>query len=422
MPPDSEQRGNQFALQALAAEQTRNFVVASQLYEQAIHWAPNHADAMHRLGVVHFELGEAHQALRWILRALDLTQWRVPLFRQSLCRVLGAVASIRCAGETESGLSAKGREYRALLANTQAPPRTFSGGGDPALVSVVVPLGKWGGDSRATLESIYAQTYRAIEVVVIDDGSMDGSPGIAQSSLADCPFPHRRVVREDRGAHIALNEAIGITHGRYINTLDPGDLFAPRRIERMIAEVQSRFAHLAFSGVQHVDERGLPIDPFVDARVYASYCSQANIAYCETVGHALLANKVAVTTGNLFFSRELFDKLGGFRNFQHNLEWDFCLRALWHGEPIYVEERLCSQRFFGAGAMAANGVESHAEIVTMYRDYFAKAFDRGQTGSEFTPNLYRWGDRFAVDVLRSGLASVLSPALLKNYAVSLLPT
>ena len=415
-----EQKAHQLALDGLNAQKRQNLPLARAYYEQAIALSPNHADALHMLGMVHYELGEPMAAAPLVLRALDLTQWQEPSLRHNLGLILSKLIALRDGGEIDYGLSAKGRYYRETLTSKRVTERITST--RTPLVSVVVPSFNHAPYLRAALESIYAQTYREIEVVVIDDGSTDNSADIAIASLAECPFPHQMIRRQNRGAHATLNEAAKLSQGHYINPLNSDDLFTPQRIAHMVDAAETYGTSLVFSATHFVDANTLAIDPFADARVYSLLCRQANIAYRETVGNALLQDNVAVTTGNLFFSRALFDTLGGFRDFRYNHDWDFCLRALWFDEPHYLDEPLYQYRFHGSNTISESADKNRAEALRIHSEYFLRAFDPQEAGREFTPNLHQWGNRFVVDVLGSGLSAAVSPATLKAYALSLMPS
>jgi GT2 family glycosyltransferase len=100
------------------------------------------------------------------------------------------------------------------------------------LVSILIPafnVERWIG---ATLSSALGQTWRPIEVIVVDDGSRDGT---AAAALA---FEDRgvRVIRQPQGgAAAARNQAFRASRGEYIQYLDADDLLAPDKIERQLA-------------------------------------------------------------------------------------------------------------------------------------------------------------------------------------------
>ena len=125
-------------------------------------------------------------------------------------------------------------------------------------MSVVVPSYNHAQFLRAALESVFRQSYRNIELIVIDDGSRDGSPQLTREILGECPFSHRFTARENRGAPVTLNEAIRQSTGDYVNVLNSDDCFEPTRIEEMVEAVAATDADWGFSAVSCIDASGVP--------------------------------------------------------------------------------------------------------------------------------------------------------------------
>src|ERR1044072_1619841 len=98
-----------------------------------------------------------------------------------------------------------------------------------SLVSVIIPVYNGGRYLRAALESVFAQTYRPIEVIVVDDGSADDSGLIAQS------FPEVRHMRQqNQGVAAARNNAIAASRGEFLAFLDQDDLWTPEKLRLQI--------------------------------------------------------------------------------------------------------------------------------------------------------------------------------------------
>ena len=102
------------------------------------------------------------------------------------------------------------------------------------LVSVIIPVYNGARFLRAALESVFAQTYRPIEVIVVDDGSRDDSGAIAQS------FPEVRYLRqENQGVAAARNNGIEIARGEFFAFLDQDDLWTPDKLETQVGHLLS---------------------------------------------------------------------------------------------------------------------------------------------------------------------------------------
>ena len=103
------------------------------------------------------------------------------------------------------------------------------------LVSVVIPAYNDEGFLAATIESVLAQTYRPLEVVVVDDGSSDGTVALARS-FGD---PVRVVEQENKGPAGARNTGFAAARGSIIALLDADDLWMPKRLEACVDLLQS---------------------------------------------------------------------------------------------------------------------------------------------------------------------------------------
>jgi glycosyltransferase involved in cell wall biosynthesis len=93
------------------------------------------------------------------------------------------------------------------------------------LVSVVMAAYNAAEHVRPALESVLAQDWRPLEVVVVDDGSTDETPQIVQS------FPDVVYLRqENKGPAAARNAAVSYSQGRFVANLDSDDLLPPTRV------------------------------------------------------------------------------------------------------------------------------------------------------------------------------------------------
>lgn len=403
-PGDATAEVRQLMHAALAAQESRRLDEAEHLYRQALALAPEVADALHMLGVLRYERQDFDEARTLILRALDLTAWRFPSYRHNLGLVIARAnrKSYRKARDVRL------QEYRAWQAKRAAstPPAT-------PRVAIVIPTYNHEHFVAAALASVFAQTYRDIEIVVIDDGSSDGTADRARRALAGSPFPHRMLVRENRGAAATLNEGIALTSAPFVNILNSDDEFTPGRICAMVREVAGAGRAWGFSAVDFIDAAGAAVDALRDATAYRLSCVVASIPYARSTGFALLAKNAAVSSGNLFFSRPLWQALGGFRDLRYIHDWDFSLRALWHEEPVFVRDFLYRYRLHGGNTFSESSTRPQAEARAFLADYVARAAGNEAPPNAFAPSIQAWGAEFVLAVL-DGLAGVVEVPLLRR--------
>ncbi len=106
------------------------------------------------------------------------------------------------------------------------------------LVTVFIPSYNHSRYIQTTLEGIFAQTYQNKHLVVIDDGSTDGSPAIIEKMLKNCPFESELIVRPNKGVIKTLFEALEMTRGKYFASLSSDDLWLPSFLEHRVKQLE----------------------------------------------------------------------------------------------------------------------------------------------------------------------------------------
>ncbi len=113
------------------------------------------------------------------------------------------------------------------------------------LVSVYIPTRNRAELLERALDSVLAQTYESLEILVCDDASVDGTPALMERYSAE----HKNIVhlRNDirQGACRSRNRAIEAARGRFITGLDDDDEFLPERIQTFVDHFDPRWSCLA---------------------------------------------------------------------------------------------------------------------------------------------------------------------------------
>lgn len=105
-----------------------------------------------------------------------------------------------------------------------------------SLVSVLIPLYNKAEWVESTIQSVLDQTHTNLEVLVIDDGSTDGSADVV-SRLDDDRIVLIR--RENRGANVTRNELLELANGTYVQHLDADDMLLPQKLELQLAGLEA---------------------------------------------------------------------------------------------------------------------------------------------------------------------------------------
>ncbi len=191
-------------------------------------------------------------------------------------------------------------------------------------VSVVMPAYNHERYVGVAIDSVRHQTLPAVDVVVVDDGSSDGTHDV----LVAHRFDGMRLLRQgNRGAHAAINRAVALARGDYVAILNSDDVFLPERLEHAWGVTRSTAAALFVGGVLMIDDTGTPLAvDHPSQRWYRE--AHAEASRSRSLRRALTRHNFAVTTSNLFLHRELWRRLGGFAPYRYVHDLDFILRAL----------------------------------------------------------------------------------------------
>ncbi|MBR0438369.1 MAG: glycosyltransferase family 2 protein [Clostridia bacterium] len=106
-----------------------------------------------------------------------------------------------------------------------------------SLISVIIPVYNVEVYLEEALQSVRDQTYGNLEIIIIDDGSTDGSGGICERSAAEDPR-FRVICQENRGLSAARNRGLDVSTGEYIAFLDPDDAYLPSFMEKMLTAME----------------------------------------------------------------------------------------------------------------------------------------------------------------------------------------
>ncbi|MFL5578382.1 MAG: glycosyltransferase family 2 protein [Gemmatimonadaceae bacterium] len=140
------------------------------------------------------------------------------------------------------------------------------------LVSVVIPAfdaERWIG---AAIESALAQTHPDVEVIVVDNGSTDGTVDVVGR------MPGVRLVRcAIRGPSAARNAGLDAARGEFVQFLDADDLLAPDKVERQLAALRATGADIAWGPFTRFDD-GRHANPFAEGRLVRPRLDASDLA------------------------------------------------------------------------------------------------------------------------------------------------
>ena len=172
------------------------------------------------------------------------------------------------------------------------------------LVSVIVPVYNVEPYLREALDSVIHQTYRKLEILVIDDGSTDGSGRICDEYAA--LDPRTKVFhQENRGLSAARNVGLDAMSGDVVAFLDSDDAFKPEMIANMLAEMQRHQADLVICSVA----RCYSVGPMDSAKVSTPRHLEKAVLSGKEILQCLAVGKMNVATWNKLYLRRLWNQI-----------------------------------------------------------------------------------------------------------------
>lgn len=176
---------------------------------------------------------------------------------------------------------------------------------EPQTVTIVVPVFNGERFLGETLDSMFAQGYPALEVIIVDDGSTDSTAEVARS------YPSvRYVYQENQGDAGARNTGLAHATGDLLGFLDADDLWVPNKLQ---PQLDFLAANPQYGGTV------ARLRNFMDP----------NWPRSDAAALAILENQsLALSLGSLVFHRWVLDKVGGFdTTLKHASDLDWFVRA-----------------------------------------------------------------------------------------------
>jgi glycosyltransferase involved in cell wall biosynthesis len=135
------------------------------------------------------------------------------------------------------------------------------------LISVVIPTFNRTQQTIAAMESVLAQTYSHFEIIVVDDGSTDGSSQVIQRLVSERTNGCRPILfvcQPNQGASVARNTGISNAHGEYIAFLDSDDSWEPEKLECQMRALEQfkNECGVCFTDARLVNNSGMDMSSF----------------------------------------------------------------------------------------------------------------------------------------------------------------
>ena len=192
-----------------------------------------------------------------------------------------------------------------------------------AFLSIIIPTFNRCELLYRALNSVFKQTYSDYEVIVIDDGSTDGTAEMLQKSFTQV----RYVFQSNKGVSAARNKGLALAQGRWIAFLDSDDEWLPQKLEKQISLLKAKSDYK----ICHTEEiwvrNGIRVNQMKKHRKTGGWIFPHCLPLC------------AMSPSSILIHRSVFDSIG---NFDTSLpaceDYDLWLRITAKYPVLYMEE------------------------------------------------------------------------------------
>lgn len=287
------------------------------------------------------------------------------------------------------------------------------------LISVIMPVYNHENYVKQALHSILNQTYPNLEIIIIDDGSKDQSCAVIETVLKEWKDPENTkreihfIKQENKGAHVTINSGLAMAQGAWLTILNSDDYYRLDRLSILYQQTTLSQAEISFTYVVGVDEKDqlLPTTHW-----WTRWYEQTRVdlfGLAPTVGFILLEHNFAVSTGNLFFSRQLYNQVGSFKNLKLAHDYDFILRALLLTEPLLIREDLYFYRIHAHNTQHQVSHLAQQERGEIYADYLCSMYQHPPKNRK-APCHWYWPTEFAKWRTKANMNQGLEKYIIKD--------
>jgi glycosyltransferase involved in cell wall biosynthesis len=218
-------------------------------------------------------------------------------------------------------------------------------------ISIVTPSFNQAEFLRATLESVFSQSYQNLEYLVLDGGSQDRSPDIIASVAEKLAYSRSH---PDDGQAAAINEGFAHATGDIFGWLNSDDLYAPGALQE-VAQLLS----------YQVDE---PIICYGACEIFWEGTNRREVRPVVPFDRLKLEIVDFLDQPSVFWTRAAWEKAGPLdATLHYAFDWDWFLRAAKTCRFISVDRVLSRYRFHGQHKSGCGGQERWKELIEVVR-------------------------------------------------------
>ncbi|MBC3541263.1 glycosyltransferase family 2 protein [Rufibacter sediminis] len=210
------------------------------------------------------------------------------------------------------------------------------------LVSIICLCYNHAAFLRAALDSVLAQTYPNLEVLVVDDLSTDASVAIITDYVRE--HPQIRFIRhtQNQGNCASFNQALALSQGEFVIDFATDDVLHPERVTRQVAAFQQLPASygVVYTDAELIDEQGVSLGFFYNRAVSGKLSPKpaTGDVFAEVLG------RYFICPPTMMIRRQVLDELQGYDPALAYEDFDFWVRSSRRWQYHFLDEVLCQRR------------------------------------------------------------------------------
>lgn len=222
------------------------------------------------------------------------------------------------------------------------------------LVSVIIPSYNSADHIAEAIGSVLSQTMGDLEVLVVDDASIDRTVDIVLELASRDNRISLILQPENAGVALARNRALNVARGRYIAYLDSDDLWMPKKLERQIAFLTKTHVGACFTSYETIEEDG----------AHRNY-----VHVPPRMGYRQFLKNTVTCSHTLLFDTEIVDKallvMPDIRKGQDFATW---LQVMKAGHDLYGLDAVLAKNRKRSGSLSSNKLAAVRRTWNVYRN------------------------------------------------------
>ncbi len=256
------------------------------------------------------------------------------------------------------------------------------------MVAVSVLMSSYNHDHyiAQAIESVLAQTFSDLELVIVDDASTDNSPQIIQAYAEKDPRIKASFHTKNQGISQTANDSMAKATGKYVSYIGSDDLWAPTKLEKQLAVLEKDEDKLVWSEALIINGKGEKTGQSITQLLGAT-------KRCGNLFEELLKEQI-IFYQTLIYKREFAKGLQRDTSLKYASDHRYIVELAKKHEFAFVNEPLASYRMHGQNVTSKNQAAWMKERVVL-REEFIKEYGNEISNKTKAAILYRIGHAYA---------------------------